>query len=101
MYLPKPDAARLLQTIAQRFYRSQFVLDMVNEKVTRGLLGKMIDWQYKFFLGLNAPWEFGLKDPRDMETYGSGLKVIDVLNPGGAYGSIIFVITASINGNAQ
>ena len=58
----------------------------------------MVDWQYKFFFGISTPYEFGIKDPRDMETYGSGFKVIDVKRYGAGIG---FLITASINGNAQ
>jgi O-methyltransferase involved in polyketide biosynthesis len=38
MYFPKLDATRLLQAIAQRFTRSQFVLSMVSKRYTRGVI---------------------------------------------------------------
>jgi methyltransferase (TIGR00027 family) len=94
MYLPKPEAARLLQEIAQRFSRSQFVLDMVPEKYTKGFGQKLVAWQFKLFMGVDAPWVFGIKDPRGFESYGSGFNVIDVKKAG------TFVITLSVNENA-
>lgn len=100
MYLPKTDATRLLQSIAQRFYRSQFVLDMASEKMATGIMQKIGAWKFKFFMGINASIEFGLQDPHNIETYGSGFKIMDVSNPEGAYRSMHYLITASINGNA-
>lgn len=94
MYLPKPEAAGLLQVISQRFSRSQFVFDMAPQKYTKGFWHKLIAWQFKLFLGLDVPWVFGLKDPRDFESYGSGFKVIDDKGPKGW-----FIITASVNEN--
>ena len=94
MYLPRPEAARILQTIAQRFNRSQFVLDMLPEKYTRGFLHKLIAWQFKFFMGLEVPWVFGIQEPRDLEEYGSGFKVIDDKGI-----RSLFIITASVNEN--
>lgn len=94
MYLPKPEAAGLLQEISQRFSRSQFVLDMAPQKYTKGFWQKFVAWKIKIFLGLDSPWVFGLKDPRDFEEYGSGFKVIDDKGPKGW-----FIITASVNEN--
>jgi len=94
MYLSEPDATRLLQEIARRFNRSQFVLDMIHKKWTKGFYKKFVAWNYKFFLGLNTSWEFGFQDPHDIESYGDGYKVIDVK------GKPPYVLTASINENA-
>lgn len=93
MYLPKPKAIELLQVIARRFNRSQLVLDMVPEKYTRGFLQKLVTWQFKLFMGVDVTWEYGIKDPRDIEDYGDEYKVID------ASESFPWVITASINEN--
>ena len=93
-YLPKPKATQLLQEISQRFSRSQFVLDMAPEKYTRGFMQKFVAWQFKLFMGLDAPWVFGIQDPRALESYGSGFKVIDENRLKGW-----FIITASINEN--
>lgn len=78
MYLPKPEAVRLLQEIAQSFSRSQLVLDMVPEMWTKGFGQKFVAWQFKLFMGMDAPWVFGIQDPRDLESYGSGFKVAHV-----------------------
>jgi len=93
MYLPKPKAIELLQVIARRFNRSQFVLDMVPERYTRGFGQKVVTWQFKLFMGVDVIWEYGIEDPRDIEDYGDGYKVID------ASESFPWVITASINEN--
>lgn len=95
MYLPKPKATQLLQEISQRFSRSQFVLDMMPEKYTKGLGQKFTAWGFKFFMGLDVGWLFGLKDPQDLELYGDGFKVIEVNG-----NKSLPVITASVNEKA-
>jgi len=49
---------------------------------------------FKFFMGLDAIWKFSVQDPRDLESYGSGFKVIDVKGH-----KSLPVITASVNEN--
>ena len=41
-WIPQQDATRLFKEIGERFYRSQFVLDMVPEKYTKGIWKKLI-----------------------------------------------------------
>ncbi len=92
MYLPESKAAPLLQEISERFKQSQIILDIAPEKFTKGFWKKMIAWQFKFFMGLEVNWVFGLKKPQDIESYGSGFKIIDIQGPKDWY-----IITASIN----
>jgi methyltransferase (TIGR00027 family) len=86
MYLPSQEAARLLQVIGERFSHSQLVLDTLPEKYTKGFLRVRYAW------GLDVSFLFGIKNPRDMETYGKDFKVIDV-----AKGPLRPIVTVSIN----
>jgi methyltransferase (TIGR00027 family) len=92
MWFPPQEAARLFKEIGERFYRSQLVLDTVPEKYTKGLWKKLIRLHSKIDMGLDVAWDFGIKDSRDIEAYGNGLKVI-----GEEKGSFGPVITVSIN----
>jgi O-methyltransferase involved in polyketide biosynthesis len=92
MFLAKQDATRLLQEIALRFDRSQLVLEMVPEKYTKGIWKRLIHLHSILDWGLDVSWVFGIKNPRDIESYGNGLKVI-----GEEKGSVGPIITVSIN----
>jgi O-methyltransferase involved in polyketide biosynthesis len=91
-WIPPQDATRLLKEIGERFYRSQFVLDMVPEKYTKGIWKKLIRLHSRIDFGLDVSWVFGIKNPHDIEAYGNGLKVI-----GEEKGSAGPIITVSIN----
>ncbi len=78
MYLPEPDAIKLLQDISQGFNRSQFVLEMIPEKYTKGFRHKLLTWALRFLMGMNISFVFGVQDPHQIESYGNGFKVIDV-----------------------
>jgi O-methyltransferase involved in polyketide biosynthesis len=90
-YLPKQEATRLLQEIAQRFDHSQLVLDMAPEKYTKGLWKRLINLESRVW-NIDVSFVFGINNPRDIEAYGTGFKVIS--NVKGSVGSII---TVSIN----
>jgi O-methyltransferase involved in polyketide biosynthesis len=90
-YLPKPDATRVLQEIARRFNRSQLVLDMAPEKYTKGLWKRLIQLE-SIAWGLDVSLIFGINHPQDIESFGNGFKVIDVVK-----GSVGPIITVSIN----
>ena len=88
MYLPKQDVIRLLQAISRRFTHSQLVLDMAPEKYTHGLWKKMINLESKAW-GLDVSIVSGITNPREIESYGPGLKVIRAVK--GSIGPIITV----------
>jgi O-methyltransferase involved in polyketide biosynthesis len=90
-YLPKQEATRLLQEIARRFNRSQLVLDMAPEKYTKGLWKRLIYLESRVW-GIDVSFVYGINNPRDIESYGNGLKVIGVVK-----GSVGSIITVSIN----
>ncbi len=91
-YLPKLDAMQLFERLAQRFACSQLVLDMVPERYTKGLWKKLLGLETKYTWGLDVSWAFGVKHPRDIESYGPGLRVL-----GEEKGSAGPIVTVSIN----
>jgi O-methyltransferase involved in polyketide biosynthesis len=89
MLLPEKDVKSLLQLLAQRLVRSQLVVEMADEKWTRGF------WRLAFALqarvwGLNVSFVSGIKNPGQIESYGPGLKVIGDLK-GSSIGPIVIV----------
>jgi methyltransferase (TIGR00027 family) len=90
-YLPKQDVTRILQVIAQRFTRSQLVLDMAPEKYTKGLWKKIIQLHSRAW-DIDVSFVSGINNPREIESYANGFKVISV-----AKGSVGPIITVSIN----
>jgi O-methyltransferase involved in polyketide biosynthesis len=90
-YLPKQDVSRLLSVIAQRFNRSQLVLDLAPDKYTRGLWKRLISLESKAW-GIDVSFNFGVNHPRQVESYGSGFKVI-----GDVKGNVGPIITVAIN----
>ena len=91
-YLPKPDATQLFQLLAQWFARSQLVFDTVPKKWTKGLWKKLLGLETKYTMGVDISWVSGIKHPRDIESYGPGLRVL-----GDVKGSAGPIITVSIN----
>lgn len=92
MWLPNQNWTRLLQEIAVRFTHSQFVLEMVPEKYTKGIWKSLLRLHSRIEWGLDVAWVSGIKNPHDLEAYGNGLKVIGVEK-----GSAGPIITVSIN----
>jgi len=90
-YLPKQDLTRLLQVIARRFNRSQLVLDVAPEKYTKGLWKRIIQLE-AYVWGIDVSFVSGINNPREIESYGNGLKVI-----GDVKGNVGPIITVSIN----
>jgi hypothetical protein len=62
---------------------------MVPERYTKGLWKELIRFHSRLDWGLDVAWDFGIKDPHDIEGYGSGLKVVGVEK--GTTGPIITV----------
>lgn len=75
-WLPQPEAAGLLKQIGDRFVRSQLVLDVIPEKYTRGIWKLLLRLDARISWGLDAAMAFGIRDPQQLEAYGTGLKVI-------------------------
>lgn len=91
MYLPEPDAIKLFQNISQGFNRSQFILEMIPERYTKGFRHKILTWTLRLLMGMNISFVFGVQDPQQIESYGSGFKVIDVK------GRMPYIINTAVN----
>jgi O-methyltransferase involved in polyketide biosynthesis len=90
-YLPKLDVTRILQVIAQRFHRSQLVMDMAPEKYTKGIWKKLIHLE-AIVWDIDVSFVSGIHHPGEIESYGNGFKVI-----GDEKGNVGPIITVSIN----
>jgi O-methyltransferase involved in polyketide biosynthesis len=90
-YLPKPDVTRILREIAQRFDRSQLVLDMAPEKYTRGLWKRIIQLESRAW-DIDVAFVSGINDPQEIESVANGFKVIGVTK-----GSVGPIVSVSIN----
>ena len=92
-WLPEPEVRKLLQLLSQRFSHSQLVLDCVPEKYLKGLWNRLLRLETRITMGIDIYWVFGIKQPRDLESYAPGLRVL-----GEVKGSAGPIITISING---
>jgi methyltransferase (TIGR00027 family) len=90
-YLPKQDVTRILRVIAQRFRRSQLVLDMAPDKYTKGIWKRMIQLESRVW-DIDVSFVSGINNPYEIESYGNGFKVI-----GDVKGNVGQIITVSIN----
>jgi O-methyltransferase involved in polyketide biosynthesis len=79
MYLPKMEVVKLFGEFSGRFLHSQVVFEVVSERYTSGILKKLVDFKFKREFGVDAgsSYSFGVKDAREVESYGRGIKVVD------------------------
>jgi O-methyltransferase involved in polyketide biosynthesis len=92
MFLSKQDVKNLLQLLTQKLIRSQLVVEIAHEKWTNSFWKMMFALQARVW-GLDVSFTFGIKDPRDLESYAPGLRVLGDVK-GSSVGPII---TVSIN----
>ncbi len=90
-YLPWTDVAGILQAMARRFERSQLVLDMAPAKYTRGLWKRLLRLE-SLAWGIDVSFISGINHPREIESCGSGFRVIGAIK-----GSVGSILTVSIN----
>ncbi len=78
MYLPQEEVIRLFDKLSASFSASQIVFEVVNEKYTRGLWKKMVEFRMKRSLGTEAgsSFDFGVREAVDVEAYGKNIKVV-------------------------
>jgi len=63
------------------------------ESYTRGLWKLLVALETRLSWGLDVSWAWGIKDPRELEGFGPGLKVL-----GDVKGSAGPIISVAING---
>ena len=92
MWFPAQESIRVIKEIGEKFVRSQLVLDMVPERYTRGIWKELFRLHSRLDWGLDVAWASGIRQPREIESYGPGLKVI-----GEEKSSVGQILTVSIN----
>ena len=90
-YLPKDEVVKILGIISQRFSSSRLILEIAPEKYTKGLWKKIIQLESRAW-NIDVSIVSGFNDPHEIEAYGNGLKVIDVVK-----GNVGPIVTVSIN----
>lgn len=77
MYLPKAEVVSLFGAISRKFRDSRMVFEVVTEQYTRGIWKRLVAMKVKRELGLDAgsSYDFGIRNAREVESYGEGLKV--------------------------
>jgi methyltransferase (TIGR00027 family) len=78
MYLPKPDVMSLFSAISGKFRESRLVFEVATEAYTRGMWKRIVAMKVKSQLGVDAgaSYQFGVRDAREVESYGTGLHVV-------------------------
>ncbi len=78
MYLPKPEVIALFRAFSKKFHGSRIVFEVVTEKYTRGFWKQIILLKMLLELGFDSgsAYRFGVREAREIESYGDGLKVI-------------------------
>ena len=79
MYLPEEGVRHLFCVLSQSFSKSYIAFDVVNERYTRGLRKKIVEYKMKRYLGVDAgtSFQFGVHDAKDMESFGENIKVVE------------------------
>jgi methyltransferase (TIGR00027 family) len=79
MYLPQADVVGLFNKLAETFSKSEIVFEVVNKRYTQGFWKKRVEARMKRNLGseAGASYQFGVRDAREVEAYGPGIKVVE------------------------
>jgi methyltransferase (TIGR00027 family) len=79
MYLPRSKVIELFGAIARAFRCSRMVCEVATEKYTRGLWKRIVEVKFNHQLGFaaGASYRFGIGTAREIESWGSGLQVVD------------------------
>lgn len=79
MYLPKKEVVGLFGEFSRRFLDSLVVFEAVSDMYTHGFMKKLVEFKFRHELGVDAgsSYNFGLRSASEIESYGSGIKVVD------------------------
>jgi methyltransferase (TIGR00027 family) len=79
MYLPQDHVVQLFRDISTRFPGSELVCEVVNKRVLRGVMNKMlrIKLQQQMHIGKDVSFSFGISDSREPETWQAGIIFLD------------------------
>jgi methyltransferase (TIGR00027 family) len=79
MYLPKQEVVRVFDRLSESFSESHIVLEVVNERYTKGIWRKLVESKMRRSGGTEAgsSYQFGVRDAKDVEAYGKDIKVVE------------------------
>ncbi len=79
MYLPTAEVVRLFEKLSETFPNAAILFEVVHERYTRGFWKRGVEAKMKRNLGSGAgsAFQFGLRDAREIETFGPTIKVVE------------------------
>jgi len=79
MYLPRDEVIRIFNRLSASFTKSQIAVEVVSESFTRGIGKRLLKskMQRSFGMREDASFSFGIKDAREIETYGNNIRVVE------------------------
>jgi methyltransferase (TIGR00027 family) len=79
MYLPEDEVKRLILAMRDRFSGSEMVCEVTHRQWVTGLWGKLValKMQKRTKIGRDARFQFGLRRPDEMETWGEGIAFLE------------------------
>ncbi|MCX6005468.1 MAG: class I SAM-dependent methyltransferase, partial [Chloroflexi bacterium] len=79
MYLNRQDVVALVLELQKQFPGSELACEVVNDLWLRKPMKAFLNvkMQKQFHLGRGATFNFGIKDSKEMESWGSGIKFLD------------------------
>ncbi len=79
MYLAPGDVMNIFKKLSESFTKSNIVFEVVNEKYTKGIWKKVVERKMIRSSGTKAGafFEFGVRDAKEIETYGKYIKVVE------------------------
>lgn len=75
MWLPQERVQTLLGELSARFRQSLLVVEVVEERFTRGIWKALFRWHSRLDFGLDVAWVSGIRDARQLESWADGLRV--------------------------
>ena len=79
MYLPRDEVIQIFNRLSASFTKSQIAVEVVSESFTRGIGKRLLKskMQRSFGMREDASFSFGIKDAREIETYGNNIRVVE------------------------
>jgi methyltransferase (TIGR00027 family) len=79
MYLPREGVIDIFRGLSKTFTDSEIAFEVVNALYTQGIWKKMVESKMRNSAASEAgsSYQYGVKDAREIESYGDGIKVIE------------------------
>jgi methyltransferase (TIGR00027 family) len=79
MYLPREGVISIFKRLSETFLKSEIVFETVSAMYTQGIRKKIVESKLRHSAASEAgsSYQYGVKDAREIESYGDGIKVIE------------------------